>query len=79
MQKFARKCSVTNKGMNEGFCVFDGETYLKDEYRAITYAKALGYDTLDEAYEDSVYYWTTWDIEEGEDCYDENGNVILPA
>lgn len=74
MEKYARKCSKTGKGMNEGFCFFDGETYLKDEYDAILYAKELGYDSLDDAYNNDIYYWTDWEIEDGEIYYDLDGN-----
>jgi hypothetical protein len=74
MVKFARKCSITGEGMNAGFCFFDGETYIKDEFEAINYAKSLGYDSLDEAYEASVYYYTEWEIEDGEVYYDLAGN-----
>lgn len=29
--KYARKCNVTGNGMNEGFCIKDGEMYIKYE------------------------------------------------
>ena len=76
MVKFARKCSISGLGMNAGFCFFDGETYIKDEFEAIQYAKELGYDSLDEAYEDSIYYWTEWEIEDYEDYYNEQGDIF---
>lgn len=74
IEKYARKCSKTGKGINEGFCFNDGEKYFKEEYDAILYAKELGYNSLDEAYEDEGYYWTDLEIEEGEVFYDEDGN-----
>ena len=77
MEKFAKKCSLSGLGINEGFVFFDGETYIKDEFEAIKYAKELGYNSLDEAYEDSIYYWTEFDIEDGEDFYDTKGNVFI--
>jgi hypothetical protein len=77
MEKFAKKCSISGLGINSGFCFFDGETIIKDEYEAIKYAKRLGYKSLDDAYEASIYYWTEWEIEEGEDCYNEQGELII--
>ena len=76
MEKFARKCSISGLGMNAGFCFFDGGIYIKDEFEAIKYAKELGYDSLDEAYEDSIYYWTEWEIEDYEDYYNEQGDIF---
>tara|TARA_R110002096_G_C14077180_1_gene676152 strand:+ start:56 stop:346 length:291 start_codon:yes stop_codon:yes gene_type:complete len=29
--KYARKCDVTGNGMNEGFCIKNGEMYIKYE------------------------------------------------
>ena len=29
--KYARKCNVTGNGMNEGFCIKNGEMYIKYE------------------------------------------------
>ena len=47
--------------MNSGYCFFDGEMYVKHESDAFEYVKKLGYDSLNEAYLDGVYYWTQWD------------------
>jgi hypothetical protein len=67
---FFRTCDATGEGMNEGFCFGDGETYFKYEADALAYAKKIGYEDLDEAYEDGAYYWTEW--EEGDDDEDED-------
>jgi hypothetical protein len=58
--KFPRRCDVTGKGMWEGYCFGDGEMYIADKWNAETYAKSIGYDTLEEAYEDDAYYFTDW-------------------
>ena len=29
--KYARKCDITNEGMNEGYCIQDGLMYIKYE------------------------------------------------
>lgn len=64
--KFPRKCDITGKGMWEGYCFGDGEVYIADKWNAEDYAtKTLGYNSLEEAYEDDAYYWTEWqDLDE---------------
>lgn len=76
---FARKCDVTGKGMNWGYCFYDGEAYAIDEESAITIALKYGFDSLDKAYENDAYYFTEWEFEEvmyQGHYYDENGNQI---
>ncbi len=74
IEKFARKCSVTNKGMNEGYCFGDGEFYCISEEHALEYAKKIGYKNLNEAFYEDEYYFTEWE-ELDDDCwYDEDGN-----
>jgi hypothetical protein len=62
--KYARVCSVTGEGMNEGFCFGDGEDYAKTEESALILAKERGYKTLKQAYNDEVYYYTEWEEED---------------
>ena len=40
--KFARICSATDYGMNEGYCCHDGEFYFADERDLIHYLRSLG-------------------------------------
>ena len=63
MEKFARQCSVTGEGMNEGWCFGDGQDYAKYEAGALKLAKEYGYDNINDAYEDDVCYWTEWEDE----------------
>ncbi len=77
MEKFARKDSVTGKGMNKGFCFGDGDFYCESEEHALEQAKKLGYKNLKEAYKDDAYYWTEWEVEEDETHYDEDGNEFV--
>lgn len=65
--KYARRCDATGKGINEGFCFGDGERYFANESDAKEHAITIGYESLDEAYEDDAYYWTTWDESEIEE------------
>lgn len=60
MEKFARKDSVTGKGMNEGFCFGDGDFYCESEEHALEYAKSLGYKSLKKSYKAGEHYWTEW-------------------
>lgn len=77
--KFCRKDSKTGKGMNEGFCFGDGEEYFANREDAEEYAISLGYDSLEDAYDGSAYYYTEWEIEcECEETwFDEEGNCYL--
>jgi hypothetical protein len=72
--KWARQCSKTGEGMNEGYCFNDGEAYFIEEADALEYAKSIGYDNLDDAYEHDAYYYTEWD---GEYEYEEDENGVL--
>lgn len=65
-QRFARICSVTGKGMWEGWVFDDGEFYAIDLQSADKKAQELGYKNMQEAYEEGACYWTDWaeDIEE---------------
>jgi len=84
MEKFARKCTATNKGMNEGFCVGDGTAYFKEKEDLIRYFRGDGSQysnlddeqLLDELYENEEYYWTEWEIEEGQPWYTSDGVEI---
>lgn len=64
MKKFARQCTITGKGMNEGWVFGDGQDYAKHESGAIQLAKQYGYASLEDAYEDDGGYWTSWEDED---------------
>jgi hypothetical protein len=88
MKKFARKCSITGEGMNEGFVIGDGDFYIKYEKDLITFLRdnnefpreneSLSDDfIMDEAYNLGEYYYTEWEDEDDYEYYeDENGNII---
>lgn len=61
---FARQCSATGEGMNEGWIVNDGEYYFKYEEDALAHAKEMGYADLDEAYDNEEFYYTEWEDED---------------
>jgi hypothetical protein len=69
-QKFARVCSITKEGMNEGFCINDGEMYIKNESDLIKWLRSRNVDEnnelsddyiMQEAYDCGEYYYTEWD------------------
>lgn len=64
--RFARQCSVTEEGMNEGWVFGDGEKYAKYEHDALNIALDMGYRSINEAYEDYACYWTDWNDDESD-------------
>ena len=68
--KYARKCDVTNEGMNEGWCWGDGIFYTKYEDDTIKelrsyFESSIGVQTDDELLEwavgEDILYWTEWE------------------
>jgi len=55
-----RICDKTGEKFTEGFCFGDGERYFASEEHALEYAKEIGYESLDEAYNDDAYYFSIW-------------------
>jgi hypothetical protein len=83
MEKFARKCSATGKGINEGYCVNDGDFYFSEESQLVKWLRDRDVDgtnelsdefILKEAYNLEEYYYTEWDAEDEDEWYDEDGN-----
>lgn len=70
---YARKCDVTGEGMNNGWVFCDGEKYAKNESDAISVALEYGCESLNEAYENEICYWTMW---EGEYQYEMINGVL---
>lgn len=84
MEKFARKCSVTGKGINEGYCVNDGDLYFSEESQLVKWLRDRDVDgtnelsdefILNEAYQLEEYYYTEWDAEDEDEWYDEDGKL----
>ena len=59
--KFARKCSVTGEGMNQGWIFGDGESYAQHEHDALKISMEIGYNSIQDAYDDDACYWTEWE------------------
>lgn len=82
MEKFARRCDATGRGMNEGYVVGDGELCFSEEKHLIEHLRSRGgmdglsdEFILNEAYEQDEYYYTEWDFYDIDDeWYDAEGN-----
>jgi hypothetical protein len=60
-EKYARKCSITGEGMNEGFCFEGGHMYAKGQAQAEYIAAAHYNRSLLDLYEANLYYYTEWE------------------
>lgn len=75
MKRFARKCDVTKKGMNEGYVFNYGEMYASDKESAIKLAfDVYGFQSLSDAYECGICYYTEWEEVDEDFFFDADGN-----
>ncbi len=58
--KFARKCDDCGKGMNEGYCINNGEKYYCTEICLYHHISAKEWNSLYSDEGDS--YWTQWEM-----------------
>lgn len=63
---YCRICSKCKKGMNEGYCINDGEEYYCSDD---CLHKHITPDEYDEMYKNDCAYWTEWDKEEEYSLY----------
>jgi len=82
--KYARQCSITGEGMNEGYLVND-DTYVKYEADLIKLIRSWNVDEynelsdefiLNEAYDNEEYFWTAWEDESEYQYQEINGKLI---
>jgi len=82
--KYARQCSVTGEGMNEGYLVHD-DTCVKYEKDLITLIRSWGDKEfnsasdeyiLAESYQQDEYYWTEWECPTDLQYEEINGKLI---
>jgi hypothetical protein len=76
MKKFARKCDATGRGMNTGWVFRDGEYYASTEESALAYAKRLGCESIEEAYNDELCYYTEWEEIDEDEWFTELGECV---
>jgi hypothetical protein len=89
MERYARKCDATGRGMNEGYVVGDGELYFSEEQHLIDWLRGRGgmeglsdEFILNEAHEQEEYYYTEWEeiddeiypLDSSDVYYDKDGN-----
>lgn len=79
--RYPRLCEVTNKGISKGWIVNEGDLYIGDEHNALKHAKANGFESLQEAYDEDFMYFTEWEdidseIEEQGYYYTSKGRKI---
>ena len=89
MEKFARRCDITGRGINEGYVFGDGEMYFAEKEDLIKHLRTLDWedadgnlsqdltndeDILEFFYNDDAYYYTEWDEVDEDEYYDAEGN-----
>lgn len=91
-KKFARKCSVSGKGMNCGYIINDGDMYIKKRKDLIDHLRTLDWEDADGNksknikhdsdleeffYAQEYYFYTEWE-ECDDDCYyTESGEEVI--
>jgi cupin superfamily acireductone dioxygenase involved in methionine salvage len=82
--KYARKCDITNEGMNEGYVVND-TIYISSKEDLLKYLRKNFTDyypisnddeLIEMAYDDEIYYWTEWNDEDDYQFEVINGKLI---
>lgn len=83
MKKFARRCDVTGRGINEGYVVNDGELHFSEIKDVINWLRSRGgmeglsdEFILDEAYNNEEYYYTEWEELDDDHHYLEDGTYV---
>ena len=89
MEKFARRCDATGKGINEGYVVGDGELYFASKDDLIKHLWELDWEDcngnrskdcstpnelLKFFYNEDYYYYTEWEEIDDDVYYDAEGN-----
>lgn len=81
MEKFARKCSATGRGMNHGYVVLDGEHYFSEDKYLIEWLRSrdntegLSDDYLfTESFQLDEWYYTEWQEVDDDSWFDADGN-----
>lgn len=63
---YCRTCTYCKNGMNEGFCINDGDEYYCSSKCLDT---RMTQEEFYEMYEDDCAYWTEWDKKDEYDLY----------
>jgi len=89
MERYARKCDATGRGMNEGYVVGAGDLHFSEKQHLIEYLRGVEWedsndvsssemdtdaDLMDYFYNEEFYYYTEWEEIDDDVYYDEDGN-----
>lgn len=81
MEKYARKCSATGRGMSYGYVVMDGEHHFSDDKYLIEWLRGRGDANdltdeylLTESFQLGEWYYTEWQEVDDDSWYDADGN-----
>lgn len=89
MNRYARKCDATGRGMNDGFVVGAGDLHFSEKQHLIDYLRGVEWedsngvsssdmktdaDLMDYFYNEEFYYYTEWEETDEDVYYDEDGN-----
>jgi hypothetical protein len=89
MERYARKCDATGRGMNEGFVIGAGDLHFSEKQHLIEYLRGVEWedsndvsssemdtdaDLMDYFYNEEFYYYTEWEEIDDDVYYDEDGN-----
>lgn len=92
MEKFARRCDATGRGMNEGYVVGDGELYFSTNEHLLEHLRGLDWvdangnrsadltddeDIMEYFYNEDYYYYTEWEEVDEDEWYDEDGSIHI--
>ena len=76
--KYARRCDITGKGMNAGYCIGEGAMYIKHELELAAHIQSgTDYKSVQDAYEDDYFYYTEWDAIDEDQHYTHDGVCII--
>lgn len=85
-RKWARVDTKTGKGMNEGYCLGDGEAYFEEMSDLVEYIRGYMNDggegltdefILKEAYDNEEYYYTEWEVGDDDYWYEEKSDGTI--
>jgi hypothetical protein len=89
MERYARKCDATGRGMNEGYVIGAGDLHFSEKQHLIEYLRGVEWedsndvsssemdtdaDLMDYFYNEEFYYYTEWEEIDNDVYYDEDGN-----
>jgi hypothetical protein len=93
--KFPRKCDITGNGFSDGYCIGDGDMYIKYEQHMINHLRGLDWedadgrkvnelnlsdkDLLEYFYNEEYYYYSDWEVDEDDEWYESDSEYGINA